>query len=54
MHPGNGFVVGFSNNGENGRKRNVFDHFVDSGRHDVGGINHRTMPDEGEIKFSND
>ena len=53
MHFGEGFVVGFSDDRQNGGKRKVFDDFVNGGRHDVGGIDHGSMPDEGEIKFSN-
>ena len=53
MHFGDGFVVGFSNDEKNGGKRRVFDNFVESGRHYIGGINHGSMPDEGEIKCSN-
>ena len=51
MHFGDGFVVGFSDNGKNGGKRKIFDDFVDSGRHDVGGIDHGSIPDEGEINL---
>ena len=53
MHFGDGFVVGFSDDGENGGKRKILDNFVDVGQHDVGGIDHGSMPDEGEIHFSN-
>ena len=53
MHFGNGFVVKFSNDGKNGGKRKFFDGFVDGGRHDVGGIDHGSMSDDGEIKISN-
>ena len=53
MHFGDGFVVGFANNGENGGKRKVFNSFVDGEQHGVGGTGHGSMPDEGEIKFSN-
>ena len=53
MHFGNGFVVGFSEDGKNCETQKVFDNFVDCGLHDVGGIDYRSMPDEGEIKFSN-
>ena len=54
MHFGDGFVVEFANGGKNGGKWKVFDNFVDGGRHDVGEIDHGSMPDEGELKFSND
>ena len=53
IHSGDGFVVGFAEDGENGGKRYVFNDFVDVGRHNVSGIDHGPMPDEGEIKFSN-
>ena len=51
MHFGEGFVVGFVNDGQNGGKRKCYDDFVDRGRHDVGGIDHRSMPDDGAIKL---
>ena len=53
MHFGDGFIVRFSDNGENGGKWKVFDNFVDGGQHDVGGINNGSMTDDGEIKISN-
>ena len=53
MHFGNGFVVRFSNYGQNGGKRKVFDNFVNSEHCDVGGIDHGSMPDDVEIKSSN-
>ena len=53
MNFGDGFVVKFANDGQNGRKRKVFDNFFDDGRHDVGGIDHGSMPDDIEIKISN-
>ena len=51
MHFGNGFVVGFADDGQNGGKLKVFDDFVDDGRHYVGGIEHGSIPDEGEINL---
>ena len=53
MHFRDGFVVGFSDDGQNGGKRKCFDGFFYGRGHDVGGIGHGSMPDEGEIKFSN-
>ena len=54
MHFGDGFIGGFYDDGENGGKWKVFDNFVDAGRHDVGGIDHGSMPNEEDIKFCND
>ena len=51
MHFGNSFVVRFANDGENGRKGKVFNDFVDGGQNDVGGIDHGSMTDDGEIKL---
>ena len=53
MHSGDGFLVRFADDGQNGEKRKVFDNFVDSGQHDVGRIEHGSMPDDGDIKISN-
>ena len=53
MHFGDGFVVGFADNGQNGGKRKVFEDSVNGGRYDVGGIDHGSMPDDVEIKFIN-
>ena len=53
MYFGDGFVVGFSDNEKNGGKQKCFNDFVEGGRHDVGGIDHGSMPDEEEIKCSN-
>ena len=53
IHFGEGFVVGFSDDGENGGKQKVFDGFFNGGLHGVVGIDHGSIPDEGEIKFSN-
>ena len=53
MHFGHGVIVRFANNGENGGKLKVFEKFVGGGRHDVGGIYHGSMPDDEEIKISN-
>ena len=53
MHFGDSFVDRFADDGQNGGKRKVFDDFVDGGRHDVSGIDHGSMPDDGEIKISN-
>ena len=39
---------------KNGGKRTVFDNFVNSEPHGVGGIDHGSMPEDIEIKFSND
>ena len=52
MHLSDVFVVGFADNGQNGGKRKSFDNFVNGERHAVGGIDHVSMPDEGEIKLS--
>ena len=43
MHFGDGLVVVFA---DDGKKRKGFDYFVDGGRHDVGGNDHGSMPDE--------
>ena len=51
MHFDNGFVVRFADDGENGVKLKVFDNFVDDGRHDVGRIDHGSMPDDGDIEI---
>ena len=53
MHFGDGFVVRFAEDGKNGGKRKVFDNFVDGVKHDIGGIEYGSMPDDGEIKISN-
>ena len=53
MHFGDGFVVRFANDGQNGGKRKVFDNCFGGGRHYVGGIDHGSMPDKGEIKICN-
>ena len=53
MNFGDGFVVRFANDEKNGGKLKIFDNFVDGGKHDVGGIDHRSMLDEGEIQISN-
>ena len=43
----------FADDEENGGKQKVFDNFVDGGRNDLDGIDHRSMPDDGEIQISN-
>ena len=53
MHFGDGFVVRSADDGQNGGKPEVFDNFVDGGRHDVGGIDHGSMHDDEEIEISN-
>ena len=53
MHFGDGFVVRFNDNWQNGGNRKVFNNFVNSGHHDVGGNYHGSMPDDGEINISN-
>ena len=53
MHFDNGFVVRFADDGKNGGKRKVFDNFDDDGRNNVGEIDHGSMPDDVDIKISN-
>ena len=43
--------MGLSTMGKMVGNGNVMTIFVDSGRHDVGGIDHRSMPDDGAIKL---
>ena len=53
MQSGDSFVVRFADDGKNGGKRKVFDNFVDDGQNNVGKIDHGSMPDDVDIKISN-